>query len=242
MRVYFLIAACLALAVAAQAECTKYELDDAGIYGSNFFPSFLPNLLHYNNVHLMSGVNGPWFTIDESAGCSWVVNGLFNCNFKIFSETQRTNPIGTATLVCPDLVKNNDAANSTGGACVLTTVFSTAYPNENRNWRDQSAQVYFEPRIVHSAGQAVANRIFPHSNGKNYLLLWGSDAWTGSNYNGPNRGTGIDIGANLTCVVEPPFVPPCCDEAFPDATAADIASGPVTRTGTGKCVALTFSV
>jgi len=57
--------------LAVQPTCPQWSLNDAALIPDALFTA---NVFHYNKADVMGGSPvGPYFGIDESAGCTWSV-------------------------------------------------------------------------------------------------------------------------------------------------------------------------
>jgi len=246
------------LAVIPPSGCPEYALDDHSLPALALFTA---NVFHYNKDNLMSGNPvGPYYGIDEAAGCSWRPNGAFSCHLRIYTSAAKTRQIGTGLMSSNNLIWNNDAFNTSGGFVNLTTTISgllaSEYPNsanadapENRNFKSQTRLLYFKPQVVYPDAPAdpIANRVLSQA-GQQYLALWGSDGYNAASgqYDAALRGTGIDFMGHLTCPDNPPPVIPGCPCEDPaqifSVDRDDIVHGQeISRRSSGTCIELHFS-
>jgi hypothetical protein len=218
-----LIVASLAVAsaLAVRPTCPEWTLTDAALIADSLFT---PNVLHYNKVDVMSGNPvGPYYSIDEAAGCRWRENSNFLCHLIIYKNSARTQQIGTGVMSSNNLIRNNDAHNTSGGFVQFSTTITLAaseLPNpsnvnapENRNFKSQNTMVYFQPKVVYpdAPAEPIANRIRNRS-GRLFLTLWGSDGYNAASdsFDAATRGTGVDFEGELICPDNPPPVIPGC--------------------------------
>jgi len=218
------------------------------------YPDFIPNVFVYtgNGQPLMSGVpQGPF--IGNFQNCYFIPNSTLSCSFTVYNDSAQTRPIGTGSLLGTDfaIVQNGSTSYFGGDLTVTTSITNSPFPNPSDastiNFLSGTFLIHYTASDMYppaGSNQApLVNTIDYLSSDTGYITLWGSNGWTGTEFDPSTRTTGLDLRFQFLCPPVPPITTCSCDtvpEVYSVSTACT-SRGTILRSSTSTCIELGFT-